>query len=165
MAETMATAPAAPLALVFELNNGSIARAIEGLSEEQLEKRLSDCNNSMLWILAHLTHVRAGMLRLLGKPVDTGWGALFARGAAVRDDVTYPSSDEVLRVHQKVAAAVADTLASLTPEQLAAPAVNSPIPLAKTVGEQVGFFTMHDSYHVGQLSYIRKGFGLPGVAG
>jgi uncharacterized damage-inducible protein DinB len=35
----------------------------------------------------------------------------------------------------------------------------------QTVGEQLAFFALHDSYHVGQLAYVRKTLGLPGVVG
>jgi len=27
------------------------------------------------------------------------------------------------------------------------------------------FFALHDAYHVGQLAYIRKALGRPGLAG
>jgi len=34
-----------------------------------------------------------------------------------------------------------------------------------TVADQIAFLTMHDTYHVGQLAYVRKALGLPGVVG
>jgi uncharacterized damage-inducible protein DinB len=38
-------------------------------------------------------------------------------------------------------------------------------PGTKTVADELAFFAFHDSYHVGQLSYIRKSLGYPGLAG
>ena len=33
------------------------------------------------------------------------------------------------------------------------------------VADELAFFSLHDSYHVGQLAYVRKGLGYPGLAG
>ena len=34
----------------------------------------------------------------------------------------------------------------------------------KTVADELAFFTLHEAYHVGQLSYVRKGLGYPGAS-
>lgn len=39
------------------------------------------------------------------------------------------------------------------------------LPFANTLADELAFFAMHDSYHVGQMAYIRKGLGQPGLAG
>jgi DinB superfamily/Activator of Hsp90 ATPase homolog 1-like protein len=145
-----------PLAYVFALNDGLIRRALDGLTDEQAWARVSDQNNSMLWIIAHAISVRAGMLKMLGETVDTGWGDAFARGSTPNDATPRPTRDEILRVHDTVATHVKTRLALMTEAELSAPAIGTRIPNATTVAEQIGFFTLHDSYHVGQLGYIRK---------
>jgi hypothetical protein len=156
---------AAPLSYVFALNDGLIRRAIDGLTDEQAWTRASDQNNSMLWIIAHAVSVRVSMLEMLGDTVDTGWGEAFARGSTPNESTPRPSRDEVLRVHEKVADLVKSRLAMLTPTELSSPAIGTSIPNATTVGEQIGFFSLHDSYHVGQLGYIRKALGASRLAG
>ena len=37
--------------------------------------------------------------------------------------------------------------------------------ISKYLGDQIAFLAMHDTYHVGQLAYVRKALGLPGVVG
>ena len=32
---------------------------------------------------------------------------------------------------------------------------------AKTVADQLAFFALHDTYHVGQMAYVRKALGCP----
>jgi uncharacterized damage-inducible protein DinB len=54
--------------------------------------------------------------------------------------------------------------AKLTEERLSSPA-SLPIPGIKTFADELAFFALHDSYHVGQLAYIRKSLGYPGLAG
>lgn len=36
---------------------------------------------------------------------------------------------------------------------------------AKTGADQLAAFAMNDSYHVGQLAFVRKGLGYPAIAG
>jgi len=55
--------------------------------------------------------------------------------------------------------------ASLTEADLAAPATGRPLPGANTVAEQLAFIAFHESYHVGQLGYIRKSIGYSPIAG
>ena len=55
-------------------------------------------------------------------------------------------------------------LESLRDEDIVQPA-SGPVPLIKTVADLATFLTMHESYHVGQLAYIRKLLGLPGLVG
>ena len=39
------------------------------------------------------------------------------------------------------------------------------LPGATTVADELAFFALHDSYHTGQLAYLRKALGYPGLAG
>jgi uncharacterized damage-inducible protein DinB len=36
---------------------------------------------------------------------------------------------------------------------------------AMTLAGELAFFAMHDTYHVGQMAYIRKALGYPGLVG
>ena len=55
-------------------------------------------------------------------------------------------------------------LAAITESELIRPA-SLPIPGIKTLMDELAFFALHESYHVGQLAYIRKSLGYPGLAG
>jgi hypothetical protein len=165
MSETTMS-PAGPLALIFNANTALLSKAFDGVGPDQLWHRPSLENNPMLWIAGHMVGTRALMLQILGDPLDTGWGTLFGRGAVLGDEARYPSRDEVLKVHATVAARVQAKLLSMTADQLGAAATAGPKPAGvSTVGEQIGFFALHDSYHLGQLGYIRKALGLPNLVG
>jgi uncharacterized damage-inducible protein DinB len=118
----------------------------------------------MLWVAGHLVQTRAMVLGLLGEPVNIGWGDLFERGAKVSDARRYPERDEIERVMQDVALRLQTKFASLEDEYLAGPAMLE-LPNATTMADQLAFFALHDSYHAGQMAYIRKSLGYPGIAG
>ena len=162
----MTAAPAGAIAYIFAANTGLVAKAFDGVAEDQLWRRATPENNPILWIAGHMVGTRALILRLLGETVDTGWGDLFARGASIGNESAYPSKDEVLRVHADLAARLQAKLATLTADDLGREAAVGPKPFgAKSFGDQLGFFALHDSYHAGQLGYVRKALGLSNLVG
>jgi uncharacterized damage-inducible protein DinB len=163
---TTATASAAtrPIAMIFAFNEGFVPRALDGLTPEELWRRPSDHNNPMLWVAGHVVQTRAMILGLLGERVDTGWGQLFNRGAAISDTTDYPGREAIEQVMRDVSPRLRAKLAALDDGFLARPATIG-VPGTSTVGDELAFFALHESYHIGQLSFIRKALGYPGLAG
>ncbi|MGA3034890.1 MAG: DinB family protein [Terracidiphilus sp.] len=161
------TAPSpvvAPIAAIFKTNDGLIAKALDGLSPADLQSPLTSKNNSILWLAGHVTETRASLLRSLGEPADTGWGKLFSRGAALEEVGRYPSIDEIHSVSDRIGRQLHAKLDALDDSQLAKPA-NITLPNTKTIADQIAFFSFHESYHVGQVAYVRKGLGYSQIAG
>jgi hypothetical protein len=104
MTTATTSAVAAPIAMIFSVNDDLVFRALDGLTHEQLWQAPTDRNNAMLWIAGHVVQTRAMVLKMLGDPVDTGWGAVFDRGATVGEADRYPSCDEIERVMRDVRA-------------------------------------------------------------
>jgi uncharacterized damage-inducible protein DinB len=156
---------AAPLGLIFAVNDTFITRAIDGLSEDELWHRPSEQNNPMFWLLGHIAHTRGALLRLMGEDYRTGWGDRFQRGASLKERAHYPSLAEIERVRSETGARLAAKLATIADEDLRRDATGSPLPAAKTLGDQIAFLGLHEAYHVGQLSYVRKMLGRGSIIG
>jgi uncharacterized damage-inducible protein DinB len=158
---------AAPIATIFAINDGFVLPALEGLTPDELWTTPTDRNNAMLWIAGHLVQTRAMILQLLGETFETGWGTQFDRGApaaTIADADRYPSHVEIQRTMREITPRLHARLASLDDAYLAGPA-RLQVPGTKTVSDELAFFALHESYHVGQLVYIRKALGYPGLAG
>jgi hypothetical protein len=167
MTTVTASAVAAPMATIFAINDAFVFRALEGLTQEELWTAPTQRNNALLWIAGHVVHTRATLLQLLGEPAETGWGPIFDRGAPAASpaDVSrYPSRGDIERVMREITPRLHAKLASLDDAYLAGPA-RLQVPGTKTVADEIAFFALHDSYHVGQLAYVRTGLGYPGLAG
>jgi hypothetical protein len=164
MTSAATSAAATPIAMIFSFSDEFVLQALEGLSEEELWRAPTSHNNPMLWVAGHVVQTRATVLQMLGQAVDTGWGNLFDRGAEIGDVKQYPSSTEVGRVMREVSPRLRAALTTLGGEQMNRPA-SLPIPGLKTFADELAFFALHDAYHVGQLAYIRKALGYPGLAG
>jgi hypothetical protein len=164
MATTSANPAVAPIALIFAFSDPFVGQALDGLTHEELWRSLTPSNNPLLWVAGHIVQTRAMVLQMLGEPVDTGWGGLFDRGATLGKPEDYPSGAEIAARMREISSRLHAALASLRDEQLNQPA-SLPIPGLKTLTDELAFFAMHDAYHVGQLAYVRKGLGYPGLAG
>ena len=119
----------------------------------------------MLWIFGHMVHTRAQILMLLGDDFDAGLGNAFARGAALQDTSGYPSREKINEASREVNRRLYAKLGALTDADVSKAASRSFTNAVQTLGDQVAFLAMHDTYHVGQLAYVRKALGLPGVVG
>ena len=165
MTTTTTNESMAPLALIFAVNDGMMTRAVQGLSLDELWHRPSDRSNPMFWLLGHVVHTRGSALRLLGDSYTTGWGEIFRRGAVLATRDSYPTLEEIQRARDVIAPRLQARLAAATDDVLSGPAAVSPTPAIKTVGDLIAFLAFHDSYHVGQLAFLRKLLGHPSVAG
>jgi uncharacterized damage-inducible protein DinB len=155
---------AAPIAMIFSVNDGIIFRALEGLTPEEVWRAPTDRNNAMLWVAGHVVQTRAIVLEQLGEALETGWGEIFNRGATLGDRALYPSREEIEQVMRDVSARLHARLALLDEEHLTRPATLE-LPDAKTFADQLAFFALHETYHVGQMAYIRKALGYPRLVG
>lgn len=155
----------APVSLIFKLNTGLLRSTLDGVAAGELWQRPTPLTNPMLWIVGHIVQTRATMLSLLGEPFDTGWANLFARGAALHETSRYPSAGDIDDIHHRIIDGLKVKFAALTDADLAAPARGHQLPGAKTVGDQLAFLAFHESYHIGQLAYVRKALGHSAIAG
>jgi hypothetical protein len=155
----------APLVFILRTNDSLVERTFQGVAEKDEWKRPTPQSNPMLWIFGHMVQTRVALLKLLGESFDTGWGDLFVRGAALDDPSRYPGRGAVEGTSRDLNARLYAKLAAITEAELTQPAPRPSTPAVKTLGDQLSFLTMHDTYHVGQLGYVRKALGLPGVVG
>ncbi len=152
-------------AFILAANDSLADRAFQGVKPEELWLQPMPRNNSMLWIYAHMAVVRARLLKALGEDYETGWDETFGRGAALQDPSAYPSRESIQRVSRDVNARLFARLSALTDADIMRPAKGQLPPAVQTVGDQITFIALHDAYHVGQLAYVRKALGYPGVVG
>jgi uncharacterized damage-inducible protein DinB len=152
-------------AYIFKRNQEMLAKAIEGLTPEQWNARPLDACNSALWLLGHIVWARSRGLKLVGFTWTKPWLELFARGSKPAEKPEYPSAEELLDAWQDLCSTFPATLEEILHDVLAAP-VQQPSPsFDGTVGGMVSFLAMHESYHVGQLVYLRRILGADGIVG
>ena len=87
------------------------------------------------------------------------------RGAKIEAADQYPSLDEVLETWKDVSAVLAKAMEEATPEAMAMAAPEKSPSFDGKIGGMVSFLAYHETYHVGQLAYLRKWLGHEGAVG
>jgi uncharacterized damage-inducible protein DinB len=152
-------------AQIYQRNESLLAKAIGGITAEQWTWRPQESSNSALWILGHMVWARSRALKLLGVSWTAPWLTHFERGSKPEDASQYPSSEEVLIAWEELSAGFPPALEAASTAAMAAPAPEPSPSFDGTVGGMVSFLAMHETYHVGQVVYVRRMLGRDKVAG
>jgi len=144
---------------IFKANTDIINKAIGDVAPEDWFRQPGEDSNHLLWLMGHLIVHRGRTLNFLGTDWDVAWRSLFARGAERIDDAEYPSVDEMRNAWSQVSADLAAALRNKPAEELAQAAPAGVPSFDGKLGGTVAFFAFHDTYHTGQVSYLRKWLG------
>ena len=154
----------APLAGILRLNTKLFGNCLDGLTEEQCAVRPSDTTNSALFVAAHLAESRYYTLKILGAPRPFPLERYLGEWRGIDEITEWPSLAEIKSAWTESSAALDERLGAIGAAELDAPS-GSQMPLEDTsVLGLFAFLVQHDSYHVGQLSLLRKHAGKPAMA-
>jgi hypothetical protein len=141
---------------ILDLNERLFLNALEGVSDEQANERISGHNNPLIWIATHTVWARYNMLAFLGRPVQNPFEGKFENAKAYQVADNYPSLETVKTEWRKASALVKEALQTVTEEHLAAEApVKSPIGEFSN-GGTFAFLVQHESYDIGQMAFLKK---------
>jgi uncharacterized damage-inducible protein DinB len=153
----------APLAEILRLNTVLFRNCLDSLSDEQAVKRPSSGTNSAAFIAAHLASSRFFLLKTLGVEEGDPLAPYLDGRKGIDDIAELPPLSEVEAAWTKGAHLLRDRLDALTAADIDAPS-SLKFPLADgTLLGTLTFLVQHDSYHLGQLSLLRKYCGLPAM--
>jgi uncharacterized damage-inducible protein DinB len=147
----------------LRFNSDFLARMVGDLSPEEWLRRPDEKGNHIAWIVGHLIWSRKQILRRLGAEWSQPWLDLFARGAKHDDAAAYPSRDALLDGWREVSGILFGALENTREDALSA--ANGPPSLDGKVSGVVNFLAIHETYHIGQASYLRGWLGHKGLMG
>lgn len=150
---------------MFKTNTDIINKAIADVSTDDWFRQPGEDSNHLLWVLGHVVVHRGRTLNLLGTDWDTSWASLFARGAQRTDAEKYPSVEELRDAWSQVSSDLSDALSNASPEALADASPKGLPSFDGKLSGTVAFFAFHDTYHTGQVSYLRKWLGYGQTVG
>jgi hypothetical protein len=139
-----------------------------GLTEDQSVSIPPGANNHILWELGHIVNGEDYLITwgCAGKErLPREWDRKFGyHSKALPDAREYPSLDEIRLALENGRDRTKEYLGSLSVEELASPPKNFPQSGTPSILSVLVHFSLHESYHVGKISLIRKMMGLPSVA-
>ena len=144
---------------MFKTNSDIFEKATQAVPPEQWYKQPSEDSNHLLWVAGHVVVHRAVGAELLGAQWSAPWRKLFSRGAKRVAHDRYPNPEEIRRAWNEVSEKLANTLSNVNEEDLAKPAPEGVPTMDGKVGGFVAFLCLHETFHVGQLTYLKKWLG------
>lgn len=150
---------------LFRATDQLFHRALEGINREDLLRRPHDDSNPLIWIAGHAMTSRATLTKMIGELVENQWSDIFARGSKVDSATTYPEISEIVLLWDRVTEKLMARLELLGDEELAKP-TSFPVPTGdKTKRGAIVFLNYHETYHIGQMAYLRKWLGYSQLVG
>jgi uncharacterized damage-inducible protein DinB len=148
---------AAALKAQFDLQTRLFNNVLAGVSDADSNTRNNENTNHIKWVAGHVLNSRVNMMnKMTGSEADTTYAAQFARGVPLDLNATYPSIEEIISRWNDAAPAISERLIQIPEDTLDAKAP-VPGPIAdESFRGLLAFLISHESYHIGQLSVLRK---------
>ena len=150
---------------MFKTNTDLVGKALQEVPAEHWFRAPGDDSNHLMWVAGHLVVHRAAVLKYLGGEWTAPWSPLFKRGAQRTTDKEYPSIEEIRSAWQAVSEKLFNLLSSPPAEELSKTAAPGPPSFDGKVSGNVAFLAFHETYHVGQVSYLKKWLGYGQTVG
>ena len=149
----------------YRFNSDFLTKMVSDLSPEEWFKHPSENPNHIAWIVGHSIWARKAILGRLGTEWSEPWLDIFKRGAPIPDDASYPPSTAMIDAWGETSKLLAGALESASEEALAKPSVQGPPSADGKISGVINFLAIHETYHIGQASYLRGWLGHKGLMG
>lgn len=144
---------------ILKLNTRLFRNVLEGVDDEMADGKPVPEASSAIFIACHLMEARYALAGGLGSEMVAPYRDLLDV-TDVADIQEYPPLAGVMAAWEEVSAELARLLPEATEEVLGA---SPPYPFPvddKTILGGIAFLLEHESYHIGQLSILRRALGL-----
>jgi len=149
----------------FRFNSGFLSKMVVDLSPEEWLQRPSENSNHIAWIVGHVVWTRKAVLTRLGVEWSLPWLSSFARGIKCNDVADFPSSVALLDAWRESSSVLDSALDSASEDALSQPSTKGPPSADGKVSGVINFLAIHETYHIGQASYLRSWMGHKGLMG
>ncbi len=147
----------------MRFNEQLLKMATAGFEDAHWGARPEHGANSAHWILGHITYARLGMLRISGVRSEAeAWEDDFHKGVKPDNGNAYPSPAALIERFQAAGEALAARFGEMTEEDAEKPSPREFPDGSKSVDGAMHFMYFHETYHLGQVGYVRRLEGLDG---
>ena len=149
----------------YRFNSDFLARTVEDLSPDEWLRRPDEKLNHIAWIVGHVIWARKSVLTRLGTDWSQPWLGSFARGVKCNDVAAFPSPETLKNNWIEVSGVLATALDGASEDVLSQPSTQGPPSADGKISGVINFLAIHETYHLGQASYLRSWMGHKGLMG
>ena len=149
----------------YRFNSDFLARTVQDLSPEEWLRRPDEKLNHISWIVGHVIWARKAVLTRLGTEWSQPWLGSFARGVKCNDVAAFPSPETLKNNWIEVSGVLATALDGASEDVLSQPSTQGPPSADGKISGVINFLAIHETYHLGQASYLRSWMCHKGLMG
>jgi uncharacterized damage-inducible protein DinB len=154
----------APLAAIFDLNTDLLLNCIGDLSDAEARRCLDGGGNNVAFLAAHLTDTRHFLVERLGNSLANPLAPYLADARSIADIREWPTLEEIRTGWLSVSRHLREILERMTEAELSESNVHRfPLGDSTRLG-LIAFLVQHDSYHLGQIAFLRRQLGKPAMS-
>jgi uncharacterized damage-inducible protein DinB len=148
-----------PLFEQLKLNTRLFTNALDGADDDMAQRRPAGRANNMVFVALHLLDARAYLARYLGIEYQHPFTDLDAV-SSIDEMESFPPLEGVCGAWREVSDLLVDGFPGLTEAELGLESAQ-PFPVDdRTVLGGVTFLLQHESFHIGQLAFLRRWLDL-----
>lgn len=147
--------------VLFEMHTDFLIRALDGIKEEDAQKRLDTKANHIAWITGSIVNGRYYLAKSFGIELNSVTDELFKDNRGIIDDAIYPSLAELKKDWEKISPLLQDALINATEEKL--DEMYKMPGMEITLFEMISFSTYRDANCIGQIALWRRLLDYPGM--
>lgn len=149
-----------PLHNIYKLHTKLFIKSLENVSNESGRIQLTDKTNNISFIATHILDARFYLGKYIGLKLNNPFEEKLKDVVKIDDMNDYPDLEEIRNLWNEISAKIADRFEELTEKDLINESeVKFPIDDKSKLGG-ITFLIDHESYHIGQLGFLRKSIGL-----
>lgn len=149
-----------PIVEIANLNTKLFLNCFENVDEQIVKKQPNNKTNNMIFIACHLLDARYYLGNFIGLKLDNPFKELFDSANSIADMKEYPLFQSIKSEWEKISSHISGKLSELDKDFLQKETKQSFPVNDKTILGAISFLVGHEAYHIGQLSILRKFFGL-----
>jgi uncharacterized damage-inducible protein DinB len=153
-----------PLLEILRLNARLFRNCLDGLDEATARARPTPHTNSAAYVAGHLAESKFSMLKLVGTELPNPLSGFTGEWKGIEDIAEWPSLAAIAAAMTTASEALERRFATVSAAELDATVDRWFPEVADTVLGRLNFMVHHESYHIGQLSLLRKHAGLPAMS-
>ncbi len=148
---------------ILKINERLFINSLDGVDEDTAKKRIKSKLNSIIYVTCHLLDARYYIAGFIGINDICPYKELFDKANDINDLKEYPPLEGIKASWKNISTKINARMMVLSEANLA---VEAPVKLPVEDNSLMGtmaFIAEHEAYHIGQIGFIRKYFGIESV--
>ena len=149
------------LLTLFDYHTGFFARALDGISKEDMHNRLNTQANHPAWIAGSLVNQRFTMTTETGTGQKQTGDELFKNHQGIKEGATYPTIEQYISDWNRITPEAREALVKIDDQKLDSPFEMEGMTISYY--ELVSFTIYREANMIGQLALWRRLLGYPAL--